>query len=148
MNALTIQPNELRQFADDVLDEHLQHYAHALVHAAAEGYHHTVHSHTFTIAVGGVALHRRTPMLTTARTAIFTYDTQDIITQQYPHVAYRNETGWHDALDDAWAAVRFKPEAVLPEDRGVFGHIELLEALRKHTATFGHSGEMIARPTV
>jgi hypothetical protein len=141
MSSFELTPEELNVFVGDVLDEHLSHFAQALVHAAQAEYKHTIHTRTFTVAVGGVALHGRygdDSMRTISQRSLIAHDGLHVVDEHFPSVTRRNENEWHDALDDAWRTVQFKPGALRPGDRTDIGHIELLEALRKHEAGYGH----------
>jgi cation transport regulator ChaB len=147
MSSFELTPEELNVFVGDVLDEHLSYFAHALIHAAQEEYKHTIHTRTFTVAVGGVALHGRygdDPMRTIARRSLVAHEGLQVVGEQYPDIMGRRDSEWLDALDDAWGAVQFRPEALQPKDRTDIGHIELLEALRKHKAGYWHGHKATA----
>ncbi len=126
----------LRPMVDRTLQCHLDMFTNQLVAAAEQEQKYTIHGQTFTVAVGGAALSKRRSLRVTAREALESHDGLDVVTEQYPVLAHRSVTDWNDALDEAWSAVRYRPEARIPEDRTVFGHIELLDAICKGTARY------------
>jgi hypothetical protein len=131
---LTITTEDLRQFTVDVVDEHLYHYTDQLLSAAVQGDAETVHTKTFTLAVGAAAILTHRSWHSIARNALTSHESLEIVERIYPELPKRTVTGWNDALDEIWQTVQYKPDAILPQDRTIFGHIELLEALRKNMA--------------
>lgn len=132
-----ISAEELRQFATQVVDKHLDYYADRLTYAAELGHKRTQHAHTFAVAVHASVLLAPQPHNVVARNALQVHEGLEVVGQVYPELTNRTEAQWHEAVNEAWQAVQFTPDAIRPQDRSVFGHIELLEALRKHTATYG-----------
>lgn len=133
---LPVDFEDLRQMAEITLDNHLDYFAGRLIKAAEHGRHYTIYDRTFTVAVGGAALFNRSSLKVTARSALDRHDGLEIVEQWQPEIAHRTETDWNDALDTAWSKVAYDPEALVPADRSVFGHIELLDALRRGTAHY------------
>jgi len=60
----------------------------------------------------------------------------EVVERAYPELTKRSEAQWQEAVDEAWQTVQYDPGAKLPQDKSAYGHVELLEELRKRTAFF------------
>jgi|GEM_PF-4663171 len=136
MSKLRISTAELRQYEHDVLESDLAYFSGKLAVAARRGYKHTVHSRTFTAAVGGMSLLEWQPCGVVSRQALQRQQALELVGEHYPKLAERSETDWQDALDEIWQTVQYRGDAVIPADRTAVGYIELLEDFARHTAYF------------
>jgi hypothetical protein len=121
---------ENREFARDILEFELNRYAGRIIVAAEAKRKIKGLEPYVAVAANGLRLITRLPA---KRLILESIEQQAgdlaVVEAEYPQLVQRSERNWRALSTATWQTVQFEPDARLPEDHTIYGHIELLAAL-------------------
>jgi hypothetical protein len=125
----TLSKEDTRMFANNILQSQLGIYCGKVIRSASLEHRTTVFERHLALAANGLRMLNRLPAKYVVFEELEARRGLKVVTEMFPQITERTEWGWRELADSTWEVVQFTPGANPPIDQGLFGHIELIDAL-------------------